>query len=155
MQSSWIHCWWDHKMAQPLWTIVWLICTKLKCRLDNKEIKPINPKGNQYWIFIGRTDAKAEAPIFWPPDARNWLIGKDPDSGKYWGQEKGMIEDEMVGWHHQLNGHEFEETSGNSEGREAWCAAVHGVTKGQTWLSNWTTKCSYHRLSNCTVGHAS
>ena len=68
----------------------------------------VNPKGNQSWIFIGRTDAEAEAPIFWPPDAKNWLLGKDPDAGKDWKEvEKGKIEDEMVGWHHQLNGHEF------------------------------------------------
>ena len=77
--------------------------------LDYKEIQPVHPKGNQSWIFIGRTDAKAEALIPWPPDANNWLIEKDPNVGKDWGQEeKGMTEDEMIGWHHQLNGHEFE-----------------------------------------------
>ena len=77
--------------------------------LDCKEIKPVHPKGNQSWIFIGRTDAEAETPVLWPPDAKNWLIWKDPDVGKDWRQEeKGMTEDEMVGWHHQLNGHEFE-----------------------------------------------
>ena len=71
-----------------------------------KEIKSVNPKGNQSWIFIGRTDAEVEAPIFWPPDTTNWLIWKDPDAGKDWGQEeKGTVEDEMVGWHHRLNGH--------------------------------------------------
>ena len=75
--------------------------------MDSKEIQPVHPKGNQSWIFIGRTDA--EAPTFWPPDVKNWLIGKDPDAGKDWGQkEKGMPEDEMVGWHHQRNRHEFE-----------------------------------------------
>ena len=72
------------------------------------RIKLVNHNGNQSWIFIGRTDAEAEAPILLPPDAKNWLIGKDPDAGKDWGQEKGMTEDEMVGWHHRLNGHEFE-----------------------------------------------
>ena len=77
--------------------------------LDFKEIKPVNPKGNQFWIFIGRTDAEAETPILWPADAKNWLIDKGPDAGKDWRQEeKGMTEDEKVGWHHQLNGHEFE-----------------------------------------------
>ena len=77
--------------------------------LDSKEIKPVNLKGNQSWIFIGRTDAEAEAPILWPPDVKNWLTGKDPDAGKDWSQEeKGTTEDEMVGWHHQLNGHESE-----------------------------------------------
>ena len=77
--------------------------------LDCKEIQPVHPKGNQPWIFIGRTDAEAETPILWPPGTKNWLIWKDPDAGKDWRQEeKGMTEDEMVGWHHQLTGHEFE-----------------------------------------------
>ena len=77
--------------------------------LDCKEIQPVNPKGDQSWIFIGRADAEAETPIFWPPDAKNWLIGKDPDAGKDWRrEEKGMTEDEMAGWHHQLSEHEFE-----------------------------------------------
>ena len=77
--------------------------------LDWKEIQPVHPKGNQSWIFIGRTDAEAEIPILWPPDVKNWLIGKDPDAGKDWRwEEKGTTEDEMVGWHHWLNGHEFE-----------------------------------------------
>jgi len=89
----------------------------LESPLDSKEIKPVNPKGNQPWIFIGRADAEAEAPILWPPDAESQFIGKDPDAGKDWGHEKGVTEDEMVGWHHWLNGHEFEPTSGNSEGQ--------------------------------------
>ena len=77
--------------------------------LDCKEIQPVNPKGNQSWLFIGKTDAEAETPIPWPPSVKNWLFGKDPDAGKDWRQdEKGMTEDEMVGWHHQLEGHEFE-----------------------------------------------
>ena len=84
--------------------------------LDSKKIKLVHPKGNQPWIFIGRTDAEAEAPILWPPDAKNWLIGKDPDAGKDWRQkEKGMTKDEMVGWHHRLNGHEFVQAPGDSE----------------------------------------
>ena len=81
----------------------------LESPLDSKEIKPVIPKGNQSWIFIGRTDAEAEAeaPILWPPDVKNWLLGKDPDAGKDWKQEeKGMTEDKMAGWHHRLNGHE-------------------------------------------------
>ena len=83
----------------------------LENSLDGKEIKPINPKGNQLWILIGRTDAKAETPGLWSPDAKSQLIGKDPDAGKDWRQkEKGAEEDEMVRWHHQLNGHEFEQT---------------------------------------------
>ena len=81
----------------------------LESPLDSKEFKQVNPKGNQPWIFIGKTDAEAEATILWSPDEKSWLIGKDPDAGKDWRQEeKGMIENEMVGWHHRLNEHEFE-----------------------------------------------
>ena len=77
--------------------------------LDSKQLQSVNPKKNQLWISIGRTDAEAETPILWPPDVKNWLIGKDPDAWKDWGQEeKGMTKDEMVGWHHWLNGHEFD-----------------------------------------------
>ena len=95
----------------------WTVLEKtLEGPLDSKEIKPINPKGNQPWIFIGRTDAEAEAPILWPPDAKSRLVGKDPDAEKYWGQEqKGATENEMVGWHHQLNGYEFEQALRDSE----------------------------------------
>ena len=101
--------------------------------LDSKETKPVNPQGNQLRIFIGRTDA--EAPILWLPDAKNRLIGKDPVAGKDWEQEE-TEEDEMVGWHHQLNGHEFEQTPGIVKDRKAWCAAVHGVAKRWTLLSD-------------------
>ena len=87
------------------WTMV--LEKTLESPLDCKEIQPVHPKGNQSWIFIGRTDTEAEAPILWPPDARKWLIGKDLDAGKDW-RQKGMIDDEMVGWHHQLNREEFE-----------------------------------------------
>ena len=90
----------------------------LESPLDYKEIKPVNSKGNQSWIFIGRTDAEAEAPILWPPDVKSRLIRKDLYAGKDWRQEeKGTTVDEMVGWHHWLNGHEFEQTPGNSEGQ--------------------------------------
>ena len=86
--------------------------------LDSKEIKSVNPKGNQHWIVIRRTDAEVEAPILWPPDMKNQLIGNDLDAGKDWGQkETGLTEEETVGWHHQLNRHEFEQTPGNSEGQ--------------------------------------
>ena len=89
------------------WTVV--LEKTLESPLDCKEIQPVHPKENQSWIFIGRTDAEAEMPILWPPDAKNWLIWKDPDAGKDWRREKkGMTEDEMVGWHHWFNGHEFE-----------------------------------------------
>ena len=88
----------------------------LESPLDCREIQPVHPKGNQPWIFIARTDAEAAAPILWPPDVKSLLIGKDPDAGKDWGQEeKEVAEDEMVGWHHQLNGREFEQTLGGSD----------------------------------------
>ena len=90
----------------------------LKRPLDCKEIKPVNPKGNQSWIFIGRTDTEAETLILWPPDAKNWLIWKDPDAGKDWGQvEKGTTEGEMVGWYHWLDGHEFGQAPGVGDGQ--------------------------------------
>ena len=89
----------------------------LESPLDGKEMKPVKSKGNHPWIFIGKTDADAEDPILWPPDVKSWLIGKDPDAGKDWGQEeKGTTEDEMVGWHHWDNGHELKQTPGDSEG---------------------------------------
>ena len=102
----------NHKESWALknlcfWTVV--LEKTLENPLDCKEIQPVHPKGNQSWIFIGRTDVEAETPILWPPDAKNWLVGKDPDAGKAWRQEeKGMTEDEMVGCHHWCNGHEFE-----------------------------------------------
>ena len=88
------------------WTVV--LENTLESPLDYREIQPVHPKGDQSWVFIGRTDAEAETPVLWPPDARSWLIGKDPDAGRDWGQEKGTTEDEMAGWHHRLNGHECE-----------------------------------------------
>ena len=110
----------------------------LESLLDSKEIQLVHPKGDQSWVFIGRTDVQAETPILWPPDAESWLIGKDPDAGKDWGQEeKGMTEDEMVGWHHRLNGQKFKQTLADI-GYEAWHVAVHEVAKSQRWLSDWT-----------------
>jgi len=94
-------------------------------------------------MLIGRTYAEAEGPIFWLPDAKSWLIGKDPDAGKDWGQEeKGTTEDEMVGWHHRLNGHEFEQTPGNSETQRCQVCCSPWVTMNWTWLSDWTTTTS-------------
>ena len=109
----------------------------LESPLDCKEIKPVHPKGNQPWLFIGSTHAEAEAPVFWPPDAKSQFIGKAPDARKDWGQkQKRVAEDEMVGWHHQLNGHEFEH-------RKAWHAAVHGITRSRTWPRGQTTTHSW------------
>ena len=132
----------DHKDGQVpkdqcFWTVV--LEKTLGSPLDSKEIKQVRPKGNQSWIFIGRTDAEAETPTLWLPDVQNWLTGKDPVAGKDGGhQEKGTTEDEMVGWHHQLNRHECEQASGDSEDREAWQAAVNGIAESWTWLSEWT-----------------
>ena len=116
--------------------------------LDCKEIQPVNPKGNQSWILIGRTDVEAETQILWPPDGKNWLIWKDPDSGKDWRQEeKGMTEDEMVGWHHQLNGHEFEQAPGIGEGEGSLaCYSPWGHKDMTEWL-NWT-ELNWERLNN-------
>ena len=113
----------------------------LESPLDCKEIKPVNPEGNQSWIFTGRTDAEAETPILWPPDGKNWLIGKDRDAGKDWRQEeKGMTEDEMVGWHHWLNGHGFEQAPGVGDGQGSrvccspWDHKESDMTERLNWL---------------------
>ena len=111
----------------------------LESPLDYKEIKPVHPKGNKPWIFIGRTDA--EASVLWPPDAKSWLTGKDPDAGKDWEQEeKGVTEDEVVGWHHRLNGHEFEWTLGVGDGQGSLaccCSWGHKESDTTQWL-NWS-----------------
>ena len=111
----------DHKegWVPENWCFQIVVLEKtLESPLDSKEIKSVNLKGNQSWIFIARIDAEVEAPILWPPDVKSWFIGKDPEAGKDWGQEEtGATEDEMIGWHHRLNGHEFEQTLGNSEGQ--------------------------------------
>ena len=105
--------------APKNWCFWILVLEKtLECPLDCEEIQPVLPKGDQSWVFIGRTDVEAETPIIWPPEAKSWLIGKDPDAGKDWGQEeKGTTEDEMDGWHHRLDGREFELTSGVGDGQ--------------------------------------
>ena len=110
---------------------------------------PTSLKGNQPWMFIGRTNVEAETPILWAPDAKCWLTAKGPDAGKVWRQEeKGTTENEMVGWYHRLNGHEFEQTLEIVKDRESWRAAVPGVAKTQTRLSNWTelTKYEFYTL---------
>ena len=135
----------DHKESWVsknwcIWTV--MLEKTLKSPLDCNKIKPVHPKGNQSWIFIGRTDAEAETPILWPPDAKNWLIGKDPDAGKDWRQEeKGMTEDEMVGWHHWLDGHEFEQAPGVGDRQGSlvycspWCYKELDI-KSLNWMSS-------------------
>ena len=121
------------------WTVV--LEKTLKSPLDHKEIQPVHPKGDQSWVFIGRTDAEAETPILWPPDAKSWLIWKGPDAGKDWGQEeKGTTEDEMVGWHHQLNGHGFgwNPKVGDGQGGLACCGSWgHRVEHDWATELNW------------------
>ena len=121
------------------WTVV--LEKTLDSPLDCKEIQPVHTKGNQSWVFIGRTDVEAETPILWPPDVKNWLIGKDPDAGKDWKwEEKGTTEDEMVGWHHWLNGQEFEQAPGVGAGQGGLaCCSPWGHKESDMieWL-NWT-----------------
>ena len=122
---------------------LWCWRKTLESLLDCKEIQPVHPTGKQSWKVIGRTDAEAEAAILWSPN-KNWLIGKDPDDGKYWRwKKKGMPEDEMAGWHHQLVGHEFEQAQGIGDGQGSLGYTVHGVTKSRTWLSDWTDSQDY------------
>ena len=123
------------------WTVV--LEKTLESPLDCKEIQPVHPKGDQSWVFFGRTDAEAETPIFWPADAKNCLIWRDPDAGKDWRQEeKGMIEDETAGWHHWLNGHEFTSAPGVGDGQGSlaccgpWRRKESDVTERLNWL-NW------------------
>ena len=135
---------WTRKKAWVLrnWYFGTVVLDKtLESPLDCKEIKPVNPKGNQSWISVGRMDAEAETPIIWPPDVKSWLIRIDPDIGKDWRQEeKGMTEHEVVGWHHWINGHEFEQAPGDGEGQGSlaccspWDRKESDTTK---WL-NWT-----------------
>ena len=118
------------------WTLV--LEKTLENPLDCKEIKPVNPKGNQFWIFIGRTDAETEAPILWPPDGKKWPIGKAPDAGKDWEQEeKGTTEYEMVGWHHQLNGHGFEQALevGDGQGKPGVLQSMGSQRVGHYWAT--------------------
>ena len=111
----------------------------LESPLDCKEIKPVNPKGNQSWIFVGRTDAEAETPVLWPPDVKSWFIWKDPDSGKDWRQEEEMMEDEMVEWHHWLSGHELEQAPevGDGQGSLACCSLWGHKELDTTEQLNW------------------
>ena len=145
----WIH--YKASWAQKNWCF-WIVVLEktLESPLDGKEIQLVHPKGNQSWIFIGRTDAKAEAPILWPPDAKSWLIGKDPDGKDWRWKEKGTTEDEMVGWHHWLNGHEFEYALGVGDGQgglmyyDPW---DHKELDTTEWL-NWTVNTSIYIFLN-------
>ena len=131
-KESWVpKNWW-------FWTVV--LKKTLESPLDCKEIQPVHPKGDQSWVFIGRTDVELENPIIWPPDMKSWLIWKDPDAGKNWRWEKGTTKDEMVGWHHRLNGHEFEETPGVGDGQRGLaCCSPWGHKESDTTELNWLT----------------
>ena len=139
---------WRKLSAEELMLLNCKVGKILENPLYCKEIKPVNPKGNQSCIFFGRTNAEAEAPILWPPDVKNWLAGKDPDAAKDWKQEEnGVTENEMVGWHLRLNRHEFEQTQEILKDREAWRAAVHELTNSQTWFSYWITTTTHSKPS--------
>ena len=140
LKESWVPKNWR------FWTVVfWTVESPLDRPSDSKEIQTVHPKGNQSWIFIGRTDNEAETPILWPPDAKSWLIWKDPHARKDWRQEeKGMTEDEMVGWHHRLSGHGLESIHGvgDPQGGLAWCSP---------WVwrvrHNWMTRLNWYYFS--------
>ena len=132
---------WTIKKDECQRTNTFKLSWTLEGSLDIKEIKPVNPKGNQPWVFIGRTDAEAEVPILWPPDAKSWLIWKDPDAERDWGQEeKGTTEDMMAWWHHWIDGHESEWTLGvgDGQGRLAWCSPWSRKESDTTERLSWT-----------------
>ena len=124
------------------WCFWPVVLKTLESPLDCKEVQPVHPKGDQSWVFIGRTDVKAETPVLWPPHVKSWLIGKDPDAGRDWGQEeKGTTEDEMAGWHHRIDGREFEWTLGVGDGQGGLaCCNSWGRRVGHDWATelNWT-----------------
>ena len=129
------------------WTVV--LVKTLESPLDCKEIQPVHPKGNQSWVFVGSTDAEAETPILWPPEGKSWLIGKYPDAERDWGQEeKGKTEDEMAGWHHRLDGHEFEWSLGVGDGQgglaccDSWGCKESDTTEQLNW-TDWTSLKSF------------
>ena len=139
--SSWHWC---------FWTVV--LKKTLEIPLDCKEIQPVHPKGDQSWVFTGSTDVEVETPILWPHDVKSWLTGKDPDAGKDWGQEEKGTEDEMVGWHHQLNGHGFGWTLGVGDGQGglACCGSQGRKESDMTEWLNWSefSICIYHYIWN-------
>ena len=134
----------DHKEGWELknWCF-WIVVLEktLESPLDSKEIQPVHSKGDQSWVFFGRTDAKAETPVLWPPHAKCWLAGKGFDAGRDWGQEKGMTEDEMAGWHHRLNGHEFVWTPGVGDGQ--------GLMGSERVRHDWVTEVNWTEPKAC------
>ena len=139
---------WTVKKAvhQHLWIV--LLEKTPESPLDSKEIKPVNLKWDQPWIFTGRTDAEAEAPVFWSSDVMRWLIGKVPDAGKDWGQKKKRtLEDEMAGWHHWCNEHELGQTPRDGEGQGSLACCSHWVAKSRTQLGDWTTMYKEDKMS--------
>ena len=151
------------------WTVA--LEKTLESPLDCKEIQPVHPKGDQSWVFIGRTDAEAKTPILWPPLAKSWVIGKDPDAGRDWGQEeKGTTEDEMAGWHHQLNAHEFGWTPGVGDGQggltccNSWGHKELDTTERLNWTDAWGCQgelsrywgiftIQFHKPNSCISSH--
>ena len=135
------------------WCLWIVVLETFESPSDCKEIQPVHPKWDQSWVFIGRTDAEAETPIFWPLHAKSWLIGKDSDSGRDWGQEeKGLTEDEMVGWHHWFDGHEFVQTLGDGDGQESLVCLVMGLQRVRRY---WATQLNWYLndLDNCFFFH--
>ena len=147
----------EESWAPKNWCFSTVVLEKtVESLLDCKEIQPVHLKGDQSWIFIGRTDAEAETQILWPPDVKSWLTGKDPDAGRDWRQEKGTTEDELVGWHHRLNGHEFELTMGVGDGQGSLtCCSPWGRKElDTTERLNWTeVACPSYQLSRKTSLH--
>ena len=143
----------DHKASWvPKNWWFWTVMLQKTLESPLEEIQPVNPKGNQSWIFTGRTDTEAEAPILWPLDVKNWLIGKDPDAGKDWRlEEKGMTEDEMIRWHHRHDGHEFDQALEVGQGSLVCCSPSgskeSNMTEWLNWLKDlfhpfpWSTEC--------------
>jgi len=142
-------------VSMHIWFLFWTVVLEktLESPLDCKEIKSVHSKGDQSWVFIGRNDAKAETPILWPPHAKSWLIRKDSDAGNDRGQEKGTTEDEMAGWHHQLDGHEFEWTLGVGDGQGglACCNSWGCKESDMTGLLNWTEQKKKKNIKNTNI----
>ena len=130
-KESWVPKNWS------FWTVV--LEKTFESPLDFKDMKPVNPKGNQSWLFTGKTDAEADTPILWPPNMKSWLIRKDPDAGKYWSRRRRGWQRTMFEWHHHSMDMTLSKLWEMVKDREPWHATVPGVAENQTWLSNWTT----------------